>query len=198
MINASHNNAALFGRAKRDPKPGRLLLSFLKLLIPAMIFLFRAQTASAQDETDYAVHANIIYHFTKYIDWPEDKKSGNFIIGVMGNSHIYEELKKNIADKMVDHQKIVIKTFSSSASSFNCHILYIGDDESGNIKKIAAKTAGTPTLLVSESEGLARKGSCINFVIVSDRLKLEINITSIEQRNLDVASELLLLGKIVK
>ncbi len=42
-------------------------------------------------------------------------------------------------------------------------------------KRIAASTAGTPTLLVTESEGLSRKGACINFVLVDDHLKLEIN-----------------------
>ncbi len=121
-----------------------------------------------------------------------------FIIGVTGNSPIYEELKKDIADKMVGNQKIVIKTFSSWASSFVCHILFIPDEESGRIKNIVAKTAGTSTLLVSESDGLAQKGSCINFVVVSDHLKLEINKSNIEQRNLEIASELLQLGQIIK
>jgi hypothetical protein len=53
-------------------------------------------------------------------------------------------------------------------------------------------------LLVTESEGLARKGSCINFVIVDDRLKLEINKKNIEHRELGVATELLNLGTVVK
>jgi hypothetical protein len=151
-----------------------------------------------QAETDYAVPANIIYHFTKYIDWPVDKKTGDFIIGVTGDTPLYEELQKNIANKMVGSQKIVIKRFSSSASSFDCHILFISEEESGSLKKIAVRTAGTSTLLVSESEGLALKGSCINFIIVSDHLKLEINKTNIEKRNLSIASELLQLGKIIK
>ena len=199
MNNAGINNAAFSSKAIRDSKPGRRGSSFVKLFIPVIIFLLQIPfSAKAQDETNYAIHANIIYHFTKYINWPEDKKSGDFIIGIIGNQLLYDELKKNIADKMVGHQKIVIKKFSSSANSFNCHILFISDDESGNIKKISSKTAATSTLLVSESEGLAQKGSCINFVIVSDHLKLEINKTNIELRNLDIASELLQLGKIVR
>jgi len=99
---------------------------------------------------------------------------------------------------MVGTQKIVVNKVSSSAGVYNCHILFIGDDESGSVKKISAATAGAPVLIVSESNGLARKGSCINFITVDDKLKLEINKTSIEQRNLRIASELLELGIIIK
>jgi glutamine amidotransferase PdxT len=92
----------------------------------------------------------------------------------------------------------VIKKFSSSAEVFNCHILFISEDESDNVKKIASRTAGYPILLVSESDGMALRGACINFVIISDHLKLEINKDNIEQRNLNIASELLQLGKLVR
>ena len=166
---------------------------FLLLLLASA-----SQSALAQEAHDYAVHANIIYHFTKYIDWPENKKSGDFIIGVVGDSPVYDELKKNVDDKKVGDQKIRIHKFSVSATSFNCQILFISDDKSRSIKKIVAATAGTSILLVSETEGLAQKGACINFTIVADHLKLEINKNNIEQRKLNIASELLQLGKIVK
>lgn len=155
-------------------------------------------SVKAQQETNYAVHANIIYHFTKYIDWPSSTKSGDFVIGIAGDTPLYDELKKNITNKMAGNQRIVIKRISSIEEVYNCQILFISEDESSDMKKIAAKTAGTPILLVSESEGLAQKGSCINFTIVSDHLKLEINKNNIEQRGLSIASELLKLGKIVK
>ena len=168
------------------------------LLLIIVFLLCSSSRVIAQQETDYAIHANIIYHFTKYIDWPDDKKTGDFVIGVDGDSPIYDELKKNLANKMAGDQKIVVKKFSSSAGNFNCHILFIGEDQSSNIKKIVSKTSGTPTLLVSESEGLAQKGSCINFVVVSERLKLEINKNIIQEKGLSIASELLQLGKVVK
>jgi YfiR/HmsC-like len=199
MKQAEISDLLFFSSAKPDLKSVWFNSTVHKLLFLAIIFLLLALSKTeAQQETDYAVHANIIYHFTKYIDWPQDKKSGYFIIGVTGNSPLYDELKKNIANKMVGDQKIVIIKFSSSASSFNCHILFITDEESGNMKKIVSKTAGTSTLLVSETEGLAQKGGCINFIVVSDHLKLEINKNNIEQRGLSIASELLELGKIVK
>ncbi len=173
--------------------PGYSLLWLLLIFLLAPF-----SRAGAQQGPDYAIHANIIYHFTKYIDWPDNKKSGEFIIGVVGDTPLFDELNKNIANKMVSYQRIVIRKFSSSASSFDCHILFIADEESGNMKKIAYRTAGNSVLLVTETEGLAQKGGCINFSIVSEHLKLETNKNNIELRDLSIASDLLKLGKIVK
>lgn len=163
------------------------------LILPVLIFsLYQAWAQNA-----YAVHANIIYRFTKYINWPDDKKTGDFVIGVVGDSPLFDELKIFTSNKTVVGQPFVIKKFPANAAAYHCHILFIGDDESGSVKRIAAATAGTPTLLVTESEGISRKVSCINFIIVDDRLKLEINKTNIERRSLDIASELLNLGIVV-
>jgi hypothetical protein len=167
-------------------------LSFLLLLLST------SSKTLAQNNTDYAVHANIIYHFTKYINWPDEMKTGDFVIGIVGESPLSEKLKTFIANKTVGGQKIIIRKYSASAQSFNCHILFISDDESGSLKKIASGTAASSVLIVTETEGLARKGACINFVIVDERLKLEINKKNIEQRELGIATELLNLGTVVK
>ncbi len=126
------------------------------------------------------------------------KKTGDFIIGVIGESPLYDELKNLSANKMVGNQRIVVVKMSSTAASYDCHMLFIGEEESSSLKRIASLTAHAPILIISESDGLARKGSCINFITVDERLKLEINKNNVEQRNLRIASELLELGIIIK
>jgi hypothetical protein len=161
-------------------------------------FLQGFSKIQAQQTMDYAVQANIIYRFTKYIDWPTNSNSGDFIIGIVGDSPLTDELKTFVVNKMAGSRKIVIKKFSAVAGTFNCNILFISEDESSSLRKIAARTAGSPILLVSESGGLCLQGACINFIIVSDHLKLEINKNNIEERNLNIASELLQVCIIVK
>lgn len=172
---------------------------FTKIFIFLNLFLLLGIfNIQAQHSTNYTLYSNIIYRLTKYVDWPGDKKTGEFIIGIVGESPLYDELKKITADKWVGNQKIVVKKFSSSTASFNCQILFVSEDKSSSMKKIASITGRSSTLLVSESDGLARKGSCINFIIVDERLKLEINKANIDERHLDIASELLSLGTIIK
>ena len=165
-----------------------VLLLLIILLIPAR----------AQNEVNYAVHANIIYRFTKYIKWPSDKKTGDFVIGIVGNSPLYDELKSYVVNKTVGTQRIVLRMFSSSSSTYNCHILFISENAGRSLKRIKLATEGTPTLLVSEGDGLAIKGSCINFIVVDEHLKLEINKNNIEEKDLSIASDLLSLGILVK
>lgn len=185
---------------ERNNKWSCRLTNYRSKWIIAMLVLclspgFKALT---QVTEDYSVHANIIYHFTKYINWPARMKEGDFVIGIVGNSPLYHELKRTMSNKTARNQPIVVKQFPKSQTQFDCHILFIPEDASGSVKKIADKTAGSPVLLVSEEEGMASKGACINFTVVAERLKLEINKTNIEQRRLNIASELLRLGKIVK
>ena len=152
----------------------------------------------AQRETDYKVHANIIYRFTKYIEWPDYNAPGDFVIGIAGDTELYNELEHFVENKTVGSKKIVVRRISYAEDSHNCQIMFISEDKSRYLKKIAEITKGTPTLIVSESGGLASKNSCINFVIVNEHLKLEINKSNILQHNWNVANELLSLGAVIK
>jgi hypothetical protein len=171
---------------------------FLKTIALGSLFFLSSLQSFAQQATDYTVQANIVYRFTKYINWPEEKKTGDFVIGIVGDTRLYEELSDFVHNKFVGDQKIDVRKLSPGAQSYTCHILFISDGEQSCIKKINTTTADKPVLIVSESPGLARKGSCINFIIDDDRLKLEINKDNIESRNLSIASELLQLGIPVK
>lgn len=161
------------------------------------ILTVSAQKLYAQDEVNYSVHANIIYHFTKYVDWPSSKKTGDFVIGVVGDTPLYDELKKSVSGKKAGDQAIVVKKLSSSAS-FNCQILFVSEDAAASLRRIAGSTESNPVLIVTETKGAAQKGSCINFIIINDKLRLEINKKNIEQRELKIASELLQLGIQIK
>jgi hypothetical protein len=45
-----------------------------------LVLLLGLLKTQAQQNDNYAIDANIIYRFSKYINWPDDKKSGDFII----------------------------------------------------------------------------------------------------------------------
>ncbi|MDB5280207.1 MAG: hypothetical protein JWR61_5162 [Ferruginibacter sp.] len=171
----------------------------LKQVCLSAILLLPYCQLHAQQNTNYSLHANIIYRVIKYINWPNTNSgSGDFVIGIVGDTPLFDDLTSVVAGKKAGKQKIVVTRFPASAAAFNCHILFVPDDESNRFKKILAKTVNTPTLIISESEGFASEGSCINFVIAEDHLKLEINKRNIENRHLKIASELLQLGIPVK
>jgi YfiR/HmsC-like len=174
-----------------------LTCRYKKTLLFCVFFIMGMHALRAQSEPNYAIHAHIIYRFTKYIEWPENRTTGDFVIGVVGESSLYEQLKIFVANKTVGSQKIVVKNYPASAGSFDAHILFVSEGAGWNIKKIAKKIATEPVLLVTELSFPAA-ATCINFRITDQHLKLEFNKNNIEKRNLNVASELLQLGTIIK
>ncbi|MEO8583407.1 MAG: YfiR family protein [Flavitalea sp.] len=164
-----------------------------------LLFLFLGSFTKsiAQEPTDYSVHANIIYHFTKYIDWPESRKTGDFVVGVVGETPLYDQLIKLTANKWAGTQKIVIRKFSSTQQTFDCHILFIAENESRMINKIASRTGGEPILLVTEDYGSRTDKICMHFAINDEKLSLEINKMNIRDRHLRIANELLELAKVI-
>lgn len=162
-----------------------LILPILLLTQSAAIRIDQSEEAAARIKAIY------IYNFTKYIEWPADYKEGNFVIGIYGtNAPLLSELSKMAASKMVGSQKLEIKNLSSPAEAGQCHILYILGDNSGQLPEIISKIKGKSTLLVTDKPGMAKQGSGINFSIVENKQKIELNRANIEKYKLKVASTL--------
>ena len=137
------------------------------------------------------IKATFIYNFTKYIDWPEKYKEGNFVIGVLGTTPFYNDLTALLTKKSVGKQIFEIKSFTNVESiSGNCHILFIPIVNSGMMPDVLKKMKGKSTLIVTEKSGLAKQGSGINFVVDNNKQRFELNKANIEKYDLKVSSTL--------
>jgi hypothetical protein len=155
-------------------------------------------TIIAQD-IDYKSQSLFIYKFTKYITWPSAFSRNDFVIGVYGNSPIYDELEVMASlKKAAEGQRIVIKRINSVEEIENLHIIYVASAKSRELKSILEKIGKKPTLIVAERDGLAKKGASINFLIMENNtLKFEVNRTELQSRGLSISQELLKVGFIV-
>ena len=71
------------------------------------------------------LQAAFIYNFAKYVEWPMSYKRGNFVIGVIGNQKLENELKKIARVKMVGTQKIEIIHVTSLDDIYDVHLLFV-------------------------------------------------------------------------
>lgn len=142
-------------------------------------------------DTNAKIKAVFIYNFTRYIEWPSDYQTGEFTIGILGqNDALVQELTKMSKVKKVSNQSFSIRSYTSLSDINNPHILYIPDDNTGELTKVVTKLNGKSTLIVTERPGMAKKGSAINFVVEGNRQKFELNKSNVERHNLKVASAL--------
>lgn len=137
------------------------------------------------------IKATFIYNFTKYIDWPEKYKEGNFVIGVLGTTSFYNDLTALLTKKNVGKQIFEIKSYTNIESVTGvCHILFIPAANSSMLPDVLKKMKGKSTLIVTEKSGMAKQGSGINFIIDNNKQRFELNKTNIEKYSLKVSSTL--------
>jgi hypothetical protein len=132
-----------------------------------------------------------LYNFTKYVEWPPEYHSGDFIIGVLNGSPVFiNELNKMAASKTAGSQKFIVKNYKSVAEIGKCNILYIPEGSNGMLADAIKKIKGLSTLLVTESVGDAKKGAAINFVVKDNKQEFELNKGNAEKCHLVVSNSL--------
>ena len=80
--------------------------------------------------------AIFIMNFTKLVEWPQAYREGNFVVGVVGESPMFQELSKMAKTKKVANQTLEIKKFDSSVDISKCHILYVSQNSKDDISDI--------------------------------------------------------------
>lgn len=165
----------------------KLTLGFFSMLIISALVI------AAKAPTDYKFHSIYVYNFTKYIEWPQN--AGVFRISIFSTDiSIVDSFQKMAETKQVSGDKIVVQQIKNISSLTDCDILFIPESESAIASKVIEKYMGKNTLVITERNGLIEDGSCINFVLVDNRLKFEINKSAIETAGLKVSSQLLQMG----
>jgi hypothetical protein len=172
--------------------------SFLKTglritVVFLLLFLFtesgKSQDVKIVSMTKYL--SNCLYNFSRNINWPEEHKSGDFVITIVGNKELFTEMTKLTQNMKVGLQPIVVKFFNSvnEVSGYQ-QIVFVSNWQSNKISALVQKTSGSNTLIVSEAEGLIDKGSMINFIPINGVMKFEMNKEGLRRNNLMASSVL--------
>ena len=169
----------------------------MKKIVLVLALLVTSSIVSLAQSHD-KVYAVFVMNFAKYIMWPASKTTGEFVIGVMGNPAIMEELKAAAATKTIGSQKITVRDCKTAKDVDGCHLVFVSEGKSSVVPEVITKLSAEPTLVVTEKEGLARKGGGISFAESSGKVRFEINKSAIEKKGLSVSSALANLGVVVE
>jgi len=168
-----------------------MMKTFNKLLLLAFLLVFFNQNLFAQNEKFKAL---FMYNFTKYLEWPESERQGDFVIAILGESALMGELKIIAEKKKVGFQSIVVQKFSSPDQLPKCHIVYIPESKTNQINAVKIKLASSSTVIIADNPGAISKGAGINYVINSGKQVFEISKANLEKQNIKVGADLLSLG----
>jgi len=155
--------------------------------------LFFAHEAFGQNEKFKAL---FIYNFTKYIEWPSTGGQ-TFVIMVLGDSPIVNELSTISQVKKVGTHSISVKKVNSISEINDCHILYVASSKSRLVPDLVTKLQSKNILIITD-EMISKAGFGINFVVKDGKQAFEVSKGNIENHNLKINSGLLALGIPVK
>jgi hypothetical protein len=159
-----------------------------KMRIALVIFIYFIFTTTGLKAQQEKYLAAFIYQFTNYITWPGT--SGEFIIGVIGNTPVIQHLKQLAKEKKVGASSIVIKEWGSASDIGQCNILFVPESEKVNLTSIKSKVENKPVLIVTESPGLTKSGAGISFVKQEGKIRFEIHKTNLTKVGLVVSDGL--------
>jgi len=157
--------------------------------------------AWAEDGQDLEkkIKAACVANFPQFVDWPErsfQDGAAPFIIGVLGENPLGDNLALAVAGKRVNGREIKVKYFTDIADA-DCHMLLVNSSNPAELRRILEKVKEKPVLTVGESEEFLQQGGMIRVVRAADRIKLEINADAASAAKLRISSKLLRLGNIV-
>ena len=166
----------------------KIILFFLTgmLLVVNSAFYRPAQT----DEEEYSLKAAFLYRFTDYVDWGINNDQ-NFTIAVLGESEITTPLNEIARNKKVKDKSMYIKEYKDINEAGSCQVVFVSKNYTGNIESVISKVGDKPVLIITEQPGACEKGADINFFVLENKLKFEINQKAVAKAGLRISSQLL-------
>lgn len=156
--------------------------------IPGFLAQSAAQTAApTQDE----VEAAYLYNFAKFVTWPATTRSDVLNVCVLGKDPFGATLDQIVAGETIDGRHLAVRRLNDDQSVQSCAILFIGESESSHLDRDLSAVAQLPILTVSDIPGFMEDGGTIQFVLLEDRVRFEVNLNAARKCGITLSSQLL-------
>jgi hypothetical protein len=175
-------NSVLGRRQARSLCEKRLISSFLLFSICWQIAICPMKMRGQEPVPEYTAKAGFLVLLPDYVKWPNSAE-GPISVGILGSDPFgaaLEKLKPK-RSKRIDDLK-------------GCQIIFISKSEQARIPAILASLEGLNILTVGETEGFAKEGGGIGFVIEGDKVRFEINPSAARRSGLGFDLRLLRLA----
>jgi hypothetical protein len=149
---------------------------------------------AGQPSTEYRIKAAFLYNFTSFVTWPETLAGQTgFTLCVFGNDPFGALLDK-LAGKPVNNTKLVVRRLESLALLDQCQLVFISEISSDRVDAALAMLHRLPVLTVSDMHGFTELGGIIEFRIIENKVRFDINLNAAESAGLSISSKLLSLA----
>jgi hypothetical protein len=130
-----------------------------------------------------------VYNITKYVDWQPSHEEQNFVIGVIGNDEIYQEMAEQFKGKMISNKPVIVTKMNSLKEIGSANLYFVSTTRINYLSEIYKRMTKNHALVVSDVH-YSTDGVHINFFTDGDTLRFEMNDEQIKKSKLTVSSSL--------
>jgi hypothetical protein len=168
----------------------------VRLAIAALVLGWSAYGAAQPAAvSERSVKAAFLYKFASYVEWPDSATAGDspIVIAVLGDNDFAQELAEITAGRTVNDRPIVIRRLDDDEpmDASGLQVLFISDEERGELPRVLAAAGDKPILTVTESAGAIADGAIINFTVDAERVRFEVSLPAAETSRLRLNARLL-------
>jgi hypothetical protein len=173
-----------------------LAAAMFSLMVAPLEWAFASadnEDADGQAGMEYQVKAAILFNFAKFVVWPQRKfnePDSPLIIGIVGDDPFGGLLDEAVEGNRINDRSVTIQHIQTMEELRKCHIIFICRSESDRLGSILNEVRGDNVLTVGETDKFISKGGMINFVMVGDRVRFEINNSAARHAGLKISSQL--------
>jgi hypothetical protein len=176
----------------------RIALTSLQLLF--LCAGFSTPVSGGEEPSEYQIKAAFLLNFIRFVEWPAEAfKTANdpLVVGIFGKDPFGGTLDQTISNKTVNGRLVVIRHVSDAVAARSCHVVFLAASETRRMSDVAGSTLGRGLLIIGESEGFAERGGMINFVVLDNHVRFQINPSAATRAGLTISSKLLQLAIVV-
>lgn len=173
-----------------------LILAALALMAP-----FEPSLRPDAQASEAELKAAWLYNFVQHVEWPATAFKDDhapIVVGILGSHPIEEALGKVLLRKTVQGRPVEVRRVGQPADLKGVHAAFLPESEKERLEPSLAAVRGTPVLLITESEGLARRGAALNFFMDESKVRFEANVDAAARAGLSISSKLLKFARLVK
>ena len=163
------------------------------MLVFGVAVFARAQSTPSE----YQIKSAYLYNFAKFVDWPPqifNSPESPLTIGVLGDNVFGPDLEQVVQGKKVNGHPLVCRFATDPEQLTNAQIVFISPSEKKRVEKVLATFKDLNVLTVSQMEHFTASGGMVNFVLVDNKVRFQINDASARKSGLEISSKLLSLA----
>jgi len=172
------------------------LRRYAAIAIAALTLIGAAAPSAVAQETEqreYQIKAAFLYNFVKFIDWPAPAfadAASPIVIGISCPGSVDTQLGAIVKDRKVNGREVVVRNIVRAEDAATLQVLFICSANQARFTQLKAAIGGTAVVTVGESDGFLAAGGMINFVVVDDRIRFEINADVADRAGIKISAQL--------